>query len=182
MRKLATRTEASTPSPESKEFTSSHPLERSNDIYEDLSSEGEEALEHPLASVKDIRRRKSTHFQEVSKEEYIEPWNAWSALPYQFIRVRRGGAGAFWLYAYSLENRGLVWGGSLKIAWALDGMYGGLELDQDHGTPAINLYDKTGLDNPNYAEVRDACMHSAHNFILCSYTHTSLLRRSGSTT
>ena len=168
MRKLATRTEASTPSPESKEFTSSHPLERSNDIYEDLSSEGEEALEHPLASVKDIRRRKSTHFQEVSKEEYIEPWNAWSALPYQFIRVRRGGAGAFWLYAYSLENRGLVWGGSLKIAWALDGMYGGLELDQDHGTPAINLYDKTGLDNPNYAEVRDACMHSAHNFILCS--------------
>ena len=83
MRKLQTRTEASTPSAASKEFTSSHPLERSNDIYEDLSSEGEEALEHPLASVKDIRRRKSTHFQEVTKEEYIEPWNAWSALPYQ---------------------------------------------------------------------------------------------------
>ena len=106
--------------------------------------------------------------------------------------MRRGGAGAFWLYAYSLENRGLVWGGSLKIAWALDGMYGGLELADEAGlrlalglhlgTPAINLYDKTGLDNPNYAEVRDACMHSAHNFILCSDTHTSLLRRSGSTT
>ena len=63
-----------------------------------------------------------------------------------------------------------------------DVYYTYLELDQDHGTPAINLYDKTGLDNPNYAEVRDACMHSAHNFILCSFTHTSLLRRSGSTT
>lgn len=42
-------------------------------------------------------------------------------------------------YAYALETKVLVWGGSLRVLWAKYGEFGGLEVDGFGGERALHV-------------------------------------------
>ena len=58
--------------------------------------------------------------------------------------------------AYALENKGLVWGGSLKVLWAAHDEFGGVEVDGS-GAPVVGLRSEDDDDNADvdaYEEIR----------------------------
>ena len=76
-------------------------------------------------SIAELKKIDDEESDELMKKAYVEPWRAWITQPYQLIRVRKAGRQE-WRFCYALEKKGLVWGGSLKIAWAIDGARGGV--------------------------------------------------------
>ena len=74
---------------------------------------------------------------------------------YDLLRVRRAGRARgpqIWKYAYALETKPLLWGGKLKVVWALNGPRGGLEVCED-GRPVVVMADDDVKAQANYEEI-----------------------------
>ena len=81
---------------------------------------------------------------------FLDAWESWTVQAWQFIRLKKRTApGVVWRYAYALEAKKLVWGGSLRLLWAKHGEYGGLDVDADGGRRAQIC-------------TRPLCAHAAH--------------------
>ena len=68
-----------------------------------------------------------------------EAWEIWTVRKFQFIRLKRRQApGVVWRYAYALETKVLLWGGTLNLIWAKHDEHGGLRTGSD-GAPLVAL-------------------------------------------